>query len=58
LICPECKAEAEMIIDEWNGWVWFCCNCWFKGREATDEEIEEYEKENQVQEQNRCQNRW
>ena len=34
-----------MIIDEWDGWIWVCPHCDFKGRKATDKEIVEYEKE-------------
>ena len=41
--CPKCK--AEMIIDEWNGWVWTCFNCDHIGRESTDEEVRVFETE-------------
>jgi len=44
MICSKCK--AEMIIDEWEGWIWICINCGHEGREATNEEIQEYEEEN------------
>ena len=39
--CPKC--EAYLYIDAWNGWVWSCFHCDYIGREATDEEIREYE---------------
>jgi len=39
--CNEC--DAEMIIDEWSGWIWFCCHCGHEGRKATSKEIEEME---------------
>jgi len=39
--CNEC--DAEMIIDEWNGWIWYCYNCGHEGRNATSKEIEELE---------------
>ena len=29
------------IIDEWNGWIWFCITCENEGRKATDEELED-----------------
>lgn len=41
-ICPKCG--AIMIIDEWGGWLWTCFNCDYIGEKATNEEIEEYEK--------------
>jgi len=41
--CPKC--DAEMIIDEWGGWIWTCFHCDYTGREATDLEIEELEKD-------------
>ncbi len=43
MICPKCK--LEMIIDSWNGWVWTCFHCDHIDREATNEEVEEFEKE-------------
>lgn len=39
--CPKCG--TEMIIDEWNGWVWTCFHCDYIDRQATDKEIEEWE---------------
>jgi len=41
--CPKCG--TDMVIDEWNGWIWNCFNCDFVGRVATDEEIEKQEEE-------------
>lgn len=41
--CPRCK--EEMILDEWGGFIWFCHHCGYKGRKATDKEIEEWEKD-------------
>lgn len=41
--CPLCN--TEMIIDEWGGWRWTCFHCDYIGREATDEEVEEYKHE-------------
>ena len=43
MICPICK--AEIIIDEWNGWRWSCCNCNYVGGIATDKEIQDQEEE-------------
>ena len=37
------KCGSDMIIDEWNGWIWYCFACDYEGREATDEEIQEQE---------------
>ncbi len=39
--CSECG--TQMIISEWDGWVWICLHCDHVGRNATPEEIEEYE---------------
>jgi ssDNA-binding Zn-finger/Zn-ribbon topoisomerase 1 len=36
--CKNCG--GWMVLDEWNGWVWYCFNCDTCGRIATDEEIE------------------
>ena len=41
--CPKCS--AEMYISEWDGWIFICFNCYFEGRNATDQEIEKYEEE-------------
>jgi len=40
--CKHCK--SELIIDEWNGWVWTCFFCEYVGRKATEKEIEKHEK--------------
>ena len=40
--CKLCK--TEMIIDEWNGWVWTCFNCDYIQRKATCKEIERHER--------------
>jgi len=38
----ECKkCGAKMIIDEWEGWKWFCVACNLHSRVATGEEIED-----------------
>lgn len=41
--CTKCK--GWLVIDEWNGWRWFCPHCEYVGRYATDEEIDEQHKE-------------
>ena len=41
--CPKCN--NEMVISEWDGWIWFCFFCWYEGQVATPEELEEYDKE-------------
>lgn len=43
MTCLKCK--TEMIIDEWEGWVWYCPHCDYEGEKATDKEIQNYEKE-------------
>lgn len=40
--CPECG--NEMIISEWDGWIWMCFFCDYQGKTATDDECLEYEK--------------
>ena len=44
----KCKCGTEMIISEWDGWVWMCFYCDYVGRKATDEEIKELEIKPQV----------
>jgi len=34
-----------MFIDTWGGWAWTCPHCDSIGRIATDQEVEEYERE-------------
>ena len=41
--CPKCK-KADMIIDEWNGWVWTCFICDYVGRSASYAEIKNFER--------------
>ena len=41
--CPKCG--AQMVIDEWGGWMWTCFLCDFVGLEATDEECESQRRE-------------
>ena len=41
--CPKCN--CNMYISAWDGWIWLCYNCDYHGRRATDEEIEEDEKQ-------------
>ena len=43
MTCRNCG--GEMVISEWDGWKWFCIFCDRFDREATDDEVEEYEKE-------------
>jgi len=38
------KCGSDMIIDEWNGWVWYCAVCDIVYRPATNKEIEDQEK--------------
>ncbi len=42
-LCPIC--QAPLIISEWEGWIWYCYHCEHEDRQATNEEIEELEKE-------------
>ena len=37
------KCDGELVIDDWNGWVWTCLFCDTEYRKATNEEIEEWE---------------
>lgn len=46
--CLQCK--KDMMIDEWNGWYWFCAFCDIYGRKATQKEIETWEKQLEAQE--------
>jgi len=44
--CPKCiLCKQEMIISEWDGWVWMCPVCDYEGESATDIEVEEWEEE-------------
>jgi hypothetical protein len=44
--CPKCVlCKQEMIISEWDGWVWMCPVCDYEGESATDIEVEEWEEE-------------
>ena len=43
MICPKCG--TEMIISEWDGWVWRCYHCDYIGIEATNDEVEAQRKE-------------
>lgn len=43
MVCKKCG--IEMVIDEWNGWVWTCFLCDITGRNATYKESEKQEKE-------------
>ena len=42
MLCSTCG--TEMVISEWDGWVWVCFICDNIGRPATTEEIEELER--------------
>jgi ribosomal protein L37AE/L43A len=48
MICPKCN--NKLFINEWEGWIWWCPHCDYKGRKATDKEIEEYENDYSVSE--------
>ena len=37
------KCGAELVIDEWNGWVWACFNCDTIWRRATLREVKKNE---------------
>lgn len=37
------KCGGCMVIDEWDGWRWFCFYCDIPGRRATDAEIKKME---------------
>jgi len=39
--CPMC--QEFLFIDDWGGWIWSCFHCDYVGRQATNEEIEDYE---------------
>lgn len=41
--CPKCN--NEMIISEWDGWIWLCVFCSHEGQPATPEEQETYDNE-------------
>ena len=41
--CANCG--CEMVINDWEGWVWECFHCDHKGRLATEEQIEHQEEE-------------
>ena len=41
--CKNCK--EEMIISDWDGWIWMCPACDATGRKATIREIQIHEKE-------------
>ena len=41
-ICPVCK-KRNLVIDEWNGWIWACFFCGYEGDYATKEEVGELE---------------
>jgi ssDNA-binding Zn-finger/Zn-ribbon topoisomerase 1 len=43
MICEKCG--TPMIIDEWEGWIWFCGNCEAEGEYANTEEIKQQESE-------------
>ena len=34
------KCGYEMIISEWDGWIWYCPLCEIDGPPATEEELE------------------
>ena len=38
------KCNEQMVIDEWDGWKWYCVICDVYGRIATDAEIAAQEK--------------
>lgn len=40
--CPKCK--QPMYIAEWDGWKWSCLFCDYVGRDATEDEVEELER--------------
>ena len=46
--CPKC--ESVLIVDFWCGWIWYCFNCDYEGRKATEKEIEQQENEMYVAE--------
>ena len=39
--CKKCK--SEMVIDEWDGWRWYCMGCDLHGGIATDADINDHE---------------
>lgn len=41
--CPKCN--NEMIISEWDGWIWLCVFCSHEGQTATPEEQAIYDNE-------------
>ncbi len=41
--CPKCK--MELMVDEWLGWKLYCFNCDKTYRDATNEEIKEWDKQ-------------
>lgn len=41
----KCDCGADMILDEWEGWIWTCFNCGKVGRPATNKEVKKYERE-------------
>jgi len=41
MICPKCG--NEMIISEWDGWIWLCVFCDREGPISTSEEWDAWE---------------
>lgn len=41
--CPKCN--NEMIISEWDGWIWLCVFCDYEGHIATPDEQATYDNE-------------
>jgi len=43
MTCPDCG--GEMYIESWEGWRWQCPFCDHQDRFATDEECEEWDRQ-------------
>ena len=39
--CPKCN--NDMVISEWDGWIWLCIFCGHEGHIATPEEQATYD---------------